>query len=51
MASYREALQTLINKHKLVVDRSVFSKTADEKLAFKEAKKKYKKSLLTTTSK
>ncbi len=32
-------LQNEINKHKVSIDRSVFAKTAEEKLALKKAKK------------
>lgn len=42
-----EALQREINQFKVNVDRSVFSKTPEEKLELKRMKKEYKQSLKT----
>lgn len=41
----RNALQVLINKDKVEIDRSCFAKNEDEKLFLKEMKKKHKLSL------
>jgi hypothetical protein len=38
----RERLQAEVNKNKLVIDRSVFVKTEEEKLALKKAKSVHK---------
>ena len=40
----RQELSTLINKHRVSIDRSVFTKTEQEKLELKIAKAKWKAS-------
>lgn len=40
----RQELQAEINRYKVSIDRSVFRKTAEEKLELKELKSEWKKS-------
>lgn len=43
--SRREALQIVINKFKINIDRTVFQKTTEERTLLKEMKASWKKSL------